>query len=118
MGVLLLKVSRPNAPGLKPAILGREDTYWKEGVYHSSNAPIDNGAPRFQGLARFLENYFGKPVVDQTGLTQYYSMELRWKEARFGDNPEGVKQVLLDKLGLELVPTNLPVEMLVMEKEH
>jgi uncharacterized protein (TIGR03435 family) len=117
MDVLLLKVSRPNAPGLKPAILGREDTYWKAGVYHSSDAPIDNGAPRFQGLAYFLENYFGKPVVDQTGLTQYFAMELRWTEKNYGEDPDGVKQALLDNLGLELVPTNMPVEILIMQKE-
>lgn len=118
MDVLLLKVSRPNAPGLKPAILGREDTYWKTGVYHSSDSPIDNGAPRFQGLAYFLEDYFGKPVVDQTGLTQYFAMELRWKETQYGENPDELKKVLLDNLGFELVPTNMPVEILVMDKEH
>jgi hypothetical protein len=27
-----------------------------------------------------------------------------------------LQQVLLDQLGLELVPTNMPVEMLVVEK--
>ena len=31
-------------------------------------------------------------------------------------NHEGMEQVLLDRLGLELVPTNMPIEMLVVEK--
>ena len=118
MDVLLLKVSRPNVPGFKPAITGRHDTYWKAGIYHGSDTPIDNGAPRFEGLAHFLEHYFSQPVIDQTGLTQHYSLELKWKEAQYGDNPEGLKQALLDTFGLELVPTNMPVEILVMEKEH
>jgi uncharacterized protein (TIGR03435 family) len=114
--VLLLKVSRADAPGLKPAIAGKNDTYWKFGVYHSSNAAMDTGAPRFEGLARFLEYYFGVPIIDQTGFTQNFSMDLRWKEVGGHLNPDGLKQALLDRLGLELVPTNMPVEMLVMEK--
>ncbi len=118
MDVLLLRVSRAGAAGLKPAITGKEDTYWKAGIYHSSNAPIDNGAPRFEGLAHFLESYFGKPVIDETGLTQYYSIELRWKETEAAANPAGLKQALLDTLGLELVPTNAPFQILVMEKVH
>jgi uncharacterized protein (TIGR03435 family) len=31
-------------------------------------------------------------------------------------DPAGLKQALLDQLGLELVPTNMPIEMLVVEK--
>ncbi len=118
MDVLLLRVNRAGAAGFKPPITGKEDTYWKAGIYHSSNAPIDNGAPRFEGLAHFLEFYFGKPVIDETGLGQYYSMELRWKETEAATNPAGLKQALLDTLGLELVPTNVPVQILVMEKVH
>jgi uncharacterized protein (TIGR03435 family) len=116
MDVLLLKVNRANAPGLKPAIPEKNDTYSKTGVYHSSNVAIATGAPRFEGLAYYLERYFKMPVIDQTGLTQYFSIDLRWKEESGSSNPEGLKQDLLDKLGLELVPTNMPVEILVVEK--
>jgi uncharacterized protein (TIGR03435 family) len=63
-----------------------------------------------------LEYYFGVPIIDQTGFTQNFSMDLRWKEVGGHLNPDGLKQALLDRLGLELVPTNMPVEMLVMEK--
>jgi uncharacterized protein (TIGR03435 family) len=31
-------------------------------------------------------------------------------------DPQNLKQALLDQLGLELVPTNMPIEMLVVEK--
>jgi uncharacterized protein (TIGR03435 family) len=114
--VLLLKVSHEGAPGLKPAIAGKSDTYWKTGIYHSSNAAIDTGAPRFEGLAHFLEYYFGVPIIDQTGFTQHFSMDLRWRETAGQPNPEGLKKAMLDRLGLELVPTNMPVEMLLMER--
>ena len=31
-------------------------------------------------------------------------------------NPEGLKQAVFDQLGLEIIPTNMPIEMLVVEK--
>ena len=55
------------------------------------------------------------PVVDQTGLTNSYDFSLKWKSD--GDsNLAALQQALEDQLGLELVPTNMPVEMLVVEK--
>jgi uncharacterized protein (TIGR03435 family) len=114
--VLLLEVKRANAPGLKPPVLEKNDTYWGIGVFHSSDEVIDTGAPRFDGLANYLERYFKMPVIDQTGITQHFSTELRWKEVRGHPNHEGMEQALLDQLGLELVPDHQPVEMLVVEK--
>ena len=114
--VLVLRVAHPNAPGLRPAILGKNDTYSKPGIYHSSNVAIETGAPRFEGLTPYLERYFKMPVIDETGLTQYYGIDLRWREEPGHLNPEGLKQSLLDRLGLELVPARMPVEILEMEK--
>lgn len=117
MDVLLLRVVTPNAPGLKPPIFGKEDSWWKQGGYHASNRPIESGPPRFEGLVDFLEAYFGKPVINQTGLgTQRFNMDLRWREAKYRENPDGLKEVMLEKLGFEVVPTNMPMEVLVMEK--
>ena len=116
MDVLLLEVNRANTPGLKPPVLEKNDTYWATGVFHSSDEVIDTGAPRFDGLANYLERYFKMPVIDQTGITQHFSTAVRWKEVKGHPNHEGMEQVLLDRLGLELVPTNMPIEMLVVEK--
>jgi uncharacterized protein (TIGR03435 family) len=57
------------------------------------------------------------PVIDQTGLTQNYHIDLKWNE-RWGQDPnhDALKQALLDQIGLELVPGREPVEMLVVEK--
>jgi len=114
--VLLLRLDHANAPGLKPGIPGKADTYWKPGIYHSSNMIMDSGPPRFAGLTEYLYYCFGVPVIDQTGLTQHYAMDLRWREVEGHPNPDGLKQAMLDKLGLELVATNMPVDVLVMEK--
>jgi uncharacterized protein (TIGR03435 family) len=57
------------------------------------------------------------PVVDQTGLTQNFDIDLTWNEQGGQDsNHEALKQALLNQLGLELVPDSQPIEMLVVEK--
>ena len=114
--VLVLRVRRSNAPGLQPPNSGHND-YQQFQHYHCDNAPISSDSGYYPGIARFLEGYFGMPIVDQTGLTQNYCIDLTWTE-RFGGDPHhtALKQALLDQLGLELVPTNMPIEMLVVEK--
>ncbi len=68
-------------------------------------------------LVSFLQQRFQVPIVDQTGLTQEYDFSLAWDEPDpKHPNLDGLKQALHDQLGLELVPTNLPIEMLVVEK--
>jgi uncharacterized protein (TIGR03435 family) len=60
---------------------------------------------------------FQMPVVDETSLTGWYNIDLRWKvKADPQANQDTLKQALLDQLGLELVATNMPIEMLVVEK--
>ena len=69
-------------------------------------------------ITSFLEGCFGTPVIDQTGLTQHFHIDLKWEELGKQQDPdhEALKQALLDQLGLELVPSNMPIEMLVVEK--
>jgi uncharacterized protein (TIGR03435 family) len=64
-------------------------------------------------LASQLEDWLLMPVVDQTGLTNDFQLNINWNAAA-GKEGEGLRQALLDKLDLELVPTNMPVEMLVI----
>ena len=112
--VLLLKIQNPDAPDLKPS----HD--WKPhegssnksvaGQWSCQNSPLSS-------LADHLENYLGIPVVDQTGLTNHFDIDLKWDESDWQHpNLDGLKQVLLAQLGLELVPDRQPVEMLVIEK--
>src|SRR6185503_8245250 len=100
-------VSRRSAPGLKPPVLGKPDDYWNPGHFQCFDQPLYTDRPPFQGLARFLESYFGMPVIDQTGITNHFSIDLRWKAQ---GNPDldraALKQALLDQLGLQLIPAN------------
>jgi len=89
-------------------------------VYPSGGLSIGH-APLLD-LASALESFFEKPVVDQTGMSGNYQFlflanetNRRSMEAR----SESVQQTLLNELdqaGLELVPTNMPIDMLVVEK--
>lgn len=69
------------------------------------------------GVAALLEAYFELPVLDRSGLSTKFDVDLRWDEQEFRKNPEGLKQALLDQLGLQLVPGRENVDLLVVEKE-
>jgi uncharacterized protein (TIGR03435 family) len=78
-----------------------------------------------------LEELANTPVLDQTGLTNRYDFYLHLNWEPIFDwwkpdvnlkqplvNMENVKQALVEQLGLELVPTNLPLKVLIVEKAN
>jgi uncharacterized protein (TIGR03435 family) len=109
--VLVLKVSNPSAIGLAVVNRGNSsDRTMKDGGYEFTNEPINS-------LRDFLENALGKPVIDETELTQNYSGSLKWnppsdKTAKLIE----IQNALSDQFGLELVQRREPIEMLVVEK--
>ncbi|MSU56684.1 MAG: DUF3738 domain-containing protein [Pedosphaera sp.] len=57
--------------------------------------------------------------LDRTGLAEKYDFAIQWDEQWWfqnRDDPEGLKKKLLDQLGLELVASREPIEMLIVEK--
>ena len=107
---LLLVVKYSNSAGLKPSTT-------KVGSNSIGNGMFSLEDENLNGLAFLIENYFKIPVIDQTGLTKSFDFEISWDAYEGGyPNLNGFKQALLDQLGLELVPTNMPIEMLVVEK--
>jgi uncharacterized protein (TIGR03435 family) len=108
--ILLLKVQSSSAPNLKPS-----DSNQLSG--HSGKGYYDLEGQTLSGLAWFLEDCFQVPVIDQSGLTNRFDMNLKWDETDiFHPNLANLKLALLDQLGLELVSTNIPIEMLIVEK--
>jgi uncharacterized protein (TIGR03435 family) len=109
--VLLLKVKYPDSPGLKSSTV--------ESEISPRQAPgeisfVDDG---FRILAGCLESNFKMPVLDETGLTNRHYYDLKWNQPNWQkQNLNGLKQALLDQLGLELVPGSEPIKMLVVEK--
>lgn len=113
MPVLLLKSTNGNRPGQKAPRPGNNMncSHEKDGY----EIKWDNQAvPR---ITVFLEDIFKMPVIDQSGLMQPCSLDLKWKELE-GQDPEheALKKVLQEQLGLELEPARQAVQMLVVEK--
>jgi len=113
--VLVLKVRDENASGLRPATLGGTQNWSQPGRYYCDDVPLSSTNRALQGLAQFLERAFRKPVIDQTGLTQHFNIDLRW-DARHPRQREAIQEAMLKRLGLELVPGRETVELLVVEK--
>jgi len=108
--VLVLTVRHSNAPGLKPNRTGGHNNNPQFGEYSCVNQPIS-------ALIYFLELYLGTPVIDRTGLAGGFDMDVKWDDTdKANRNVDGLKQALLDQLGLELVPSRESIEMLVVEK--
>jgi len=117
--VLLLAVKYPNADGLR---LSTSQTGYEgnnPGHLSCTNGPLSI-------LANMLEGRFRIPVIDETGLTNNFDFTLVWDEygKKVGNqypnypNLDGLRQALNNQLGLQLVPTNMPIEMLVVEKAN
>jgi len=113
--ILLLTVRNPGAPSLTRA---------NQSPSQPSQLSEDSGkfscrAYPLSVLAGFLESYFRTPVVNGTGFTGNFNADLEWDEQHGKpDSLPALKQALIDQLGLDLVPTNMPIEMLIVEKAH
>jgi uncharacterized protein (TIGR03435 family) len=110
--VVVLKLDHTNAPGLRIAT--------------GSPAPVQLEAAAqtvrsrsLESFATSLETMLRLPVVDQTGLTNLYDVQFPRVRVSGGlqdDNFKLVQSMVLDRLGLDLVQTNMPIEMLVVKK--
>jgi uncharacterized protein (TIGR03435 family) len=109
--VLLLKVRNRQPPNLTwlDVPRGGETFHGGRGEWSGENISSAN-------FSRYLEEDLGVPMLDQIRLTNRFDFNLKWPAGRTNINPDGLKQALRDQLGLELVPTNMPIEMLVVEK--
>jgi uncharacterized protein (TIGR03435 family) len=106
--VLVLKVIEAKAPGLVTAATTATAMHSQPGDLEGSNLSMAD-------LATALEVSLKMPVVDETGLTNRYDVNLRWqhypKEVADAEMVRAVRQ----QLGLELEPAKRPVEMWVVE---
>jgi uncharacterized protein (TIGR03435 family) len=67
-------------------------------------------------LAGGLESNLRIPVFDETGLTNHYDYEVKWKEEKEGEaKPEVIVQAVHDQLGLQLTLAHRPVEMVIID---
>jgi uncharacterized protein (TIGR03435 family) len=109
--VLALKVENPNSPNLTPS-----------GPDEKPNMNFKNGRlylkhMKLQEVTGGLENYLKIPVVDETGMSNFYDFSLDWSQ---GMNPNNLSKDDFDKIvngwGLKLEPDTESVQMLVVKK--
>jgi uncharacterized protein (TIGR03435 family) len=78
------------------------------------------------GVAKMLSVALKRPVVDETGLTSYYDLDMKWNDpdapggqprvTGFGAENAGLlNSILQDELGLRLTNANGPVEYWVVD---
>ena len=69
-----------------------------------------------ESIAASLEGLLGKPVVDETRLTNHYDFQLLWDETGSEDVDQGrITTAVREQLGLELKPAKRPIEVLMVE---
>lgn len=105
-----LKPADPNAPPKYATAMGpcpAEDP-------HCHILPLSDGP--ISVLASFLGNFLGRPVVDQTGLTNKYDISLKWAGDNASDSSlPSLPTALREKFGLELKSETGPIQILVID---
>lgn len=91
---------------------------------HSIGCPAEDPSCHYSGggsrpisdLASSLSFNVGRPVIDQTGLTGTYNLDLYWAGDTTADSPlPSLPAALREKFGLELKPQTGPVNTLVID---
>jgi uncharacterized protein (TIGR03435 family) len=112
MSVYILSAPKPDDPRLPVTVsTGGSSGRFGPGGMQAVNQGIGS-------LAWYLETKLGKPVLDETALTNHYDFELKWKEQP-DEKPSAdtIVNAVREQLGLELTPATSPVEVVVVEKE-
>jgi uncharacterized protein (TIGR03435 family) len=113
--VLVLNTGAMAAARLNVSSRGGPSISWEPGNIKLLGYKMS--APSGYDLTHTISMVLNQPVIDETGLTDAYDMNLRWSVNLTGDALEqDIKSMLHDQYGLELVPTNMPIGMLVVEK--
>ena len=114
--VWVLKVKHPNVPNLK---LNQKDGDRGNGFFPDAKTGKFRGwNEQMPGVAASLEYLANTPIIDETGLTNRFDFDLNCQQTDVENKNWDSVNLALDKLGLELVPTNMPIEMLVVEKAN
>jgi uncharacterized protein (TIGR03435 family) len=111
--VLILNVSNPSLPGLTVSTADEsDDVSYKDGKLYFTHEQISS-------ILDGLSMGFNKPVLDQTGLTNYYDFSVVWNEAIDKSMHKGTwhldgAQKALASWGLGLEAINMPLDMYIV----
>jgi uncharacterized protein (TIGR03435 family) len=115
--VLAIKIVDPTLPGMTLSTTDkRSDTTNKNGKLTLGHTRLKELAPDFEWILK-------TPVVDETGLTNYYDMTFDWNpsmESRLQNETTArpIADKILKNLGLALEPDTAPVEVLMVKRVY
>jgi uncharacterized protein (TIGR03435 family) len=115
--VLALKVKDPSLPGLTVSTPDeKENSSYKKGKLYLTHIRLKELAPGFEQILK-------TPVVDKTGLTNYYDFSLSWNRQLMtslgkGSSARPAVDQILAAWGLDLEPDTASMEMLIVKKAY
>lgn len=112
--IFRLKVSNPNPPNLKLHDGGEGEASWIRGGPGRYGVTTKN--LRLDGFVTSIEYKMKQPVLDETGLTGRYDLQIDWQPKAGESTQDAFRRALLEQLGLELVPDRASIEELIVEK--
>lgn len=109
--VLVLRTNAMSLEVLSKSINpGREySAFWNEAA--ATNQPLST-------LAEELEISSAKPVFDETGLTKPYDLDIKWKQKDYAHPNVAGMIAAVKQLGLDLVPVEKSLEVIVVSKSN
>lgn len=111
--VFLITAQTSHPPGLKPGNPANKSAIRQN---PAGQLEFRNRSP--WNIRDLIQSLADVPVIDQTGINGPFDFDLDCTREDFANhNWDTVKQAL-DRLGLELVATNMPMQMLVIEKAN
>lgn len=117
MDAMILNVDDPSLPGLTVSGSSEDsDIHYENGKLFFTHKPFDY-------IVSGLSQGLNKPILDQTGLTNYYDFSLAWnadveKAMQHGTADVGGTKKVLANWGLGLESTNILMDVYVVEKAH
>jgi len=112
--VLVLQVKDPSTPGLTVSTASDDDINFHDGQLYFTRQPLSV-------VTRGLEEGLGRPVLDQTGLTNNYDFTVPWTTNSMQAMQAGAfhldgVQKFMNGWGLDLTTTTTNVELCVVQK--
>jgi uncharacterized protein (TIGR03435 family) len=115
--VLVLKVVDAHPPGLRVSTGGGPNISESDGEiklvgYRTSD-------PSGYDISHLIGSYYNKPVMDETGLTNAYDVDVKWPTGLRGAAlQKEVERILREQFGLAITPDDRPLQMLVVDRAH
>lgn len=114
VNVYVMAVVSTNAPGIKQVQRNGGGGQRPGGFYLKGT--------KMNGIASFMENFLDRPIINETGLDGFWSVDAKWQMSKSelasdsNPDPDKVIKAVREQLGLELKPANRTLEVLEVTK--